>query len=65
MKAKISSMLNLYLFFQSRDLTTMSILHGLLQYLGTELQDSEDSMAGQDEKATWASDWKGLVSKVS
>ncbi|KAM9429711.1 LOW QUALITY PROTEIN: uncharacterized protein ACWYII_017721 [Salvelinus alpinus] len=51
-------------FLQSRDLTTMSILHGLLQYLGTELQDSEDSMAGQDAKATWASDWKGLVSKM-
>ncbi|XP_021472166.2 protein SOGA1 [Oncorhynchus mykiss] len=49
---------------ESRDLTTMSILHGLLQYLGTELQDSEDSMAGQDAKATWASDWKGLVSKM-
>uniref|UniRef100_A0A4W5KVU1 SOGA coiled-coil domain-containing protein n=1 Tax=Hucho hucho TaxID=62062 RepID=A0A4W5KVU1_9TELE len=49
---------------ESRDLTTMSILHGLLQYLGTELQDSEDSMAGQDAKATCASDWKGLVSKM-
>eukprot|EP00063_Salmo_salar_P027320 XP_014002155.1 PREDICTED: protein SOGA1-like isoform X2 [Salmo salar] len=34
------------------------------EYLGTELQDSEDSMAGQDAKATWASDWKGLVSKM-
>ncbi|XP_041712373.1 protein SOGA1-like [Coregonus clupeaformis] len=49
---------------ESRDPTTMSMLHGLLQYLGTELQDSEDSMAGQDSKATWASDWNGLISKM-
>ena len=52
-------------FLQSRDPTPMSMLHGLLQYLGTELQDSEDSIAGQDSKATWASDWNGLISKVS
>ncbi|CAB1329911.1 unnamed protein product, partial [Coregonus sp. 'balchen'] len=49
---------------ESRDLTTMSMLHVLLQYLGTELQDSEDSMAGQDAKATWASDWNGLISRM-
>nr|XP_046220314.1 protein SOGA1-like [Oncorhynchus gorbuscha] len=49
---------------ESRDPTTMSMLHGLLQYLGTELQDSEDSLAGQDSKATWASDWNGLISKM-
>ncbi|XP_029578761.1 protein SOGA1 isoform X1 [Salmo trutta] len=49
---------------ESRDPTTMSMLHGLLQYLGTELQDSEDSIAGQDSKATWASDWNGLISKM-